>query len=370
MTVVICFLTWSTTTTLRDMDIPAEVAELIIDRCQHYPTLSSCSLVCKSWLSRSRFRLFSAPVKVVGVPDVEAFVATLQHPMCTVHPYIHSLSIHQSSSNPSLLNHVIPVLTGLSNLTYFEVVAENALLSDETQALFRSSFKSVRHLLLRMTFATCADAVDLVCSFPLLESLRLHARWIGSSPPPVSTLPVGLHTLDLDGFLDDALGWLLSCPTNPAISSVQLREVAERELGIVFGYVRSIAATLKNFKLSFLDVRTERTFLGFEFDHIDIYELRTLEITGRNSNDVAMVVHVLSHIHAPLLEEISFTSLVSVNPGRLAWAELAERLSWHTYTNLRKVTVTTLPHLQPAIQSKLQRLHELHILDFVFPDGI
>jgi hypothetical protein len=239
------------------MDIPAEVAELIIDRCQHFPTLANCSLVCKAWHTRARFRLFSGPLTVVGVPDVQAFVATLQHPLCTLHTYIHSLSIRQSSSKPHLLNHVIPVLVGLSNLTYFEVVAENALLSDESRALFRSDFKSIRHLLLRMTFATCADAVDLVCSFPLLESLRLHARWIASSPLPVSSLPVGLHTLDLDGFLEDALGWLLSCSTKPAIASVQIREVGEGELGIVVEYLRSISNTLAHFKLSFLNVRTE-----------------------------------------------------------------------------------------------------------------
>ncbi|KAJ7497465.1 hypothetical protein FB451DRAFT_233662 [Mycena latifolia] len=342
------------------MDLPAEIAEVIIDRCQHLPTLASCSLVCKAWHTRARFLLFSAPVKVVGVPAVEAFLATLQHPLCTVHPCIHSLSIHQSSSNPSLLNHVIPVLVRLSNLTYFEIIAENALLSDESQALFRSNFRSLRHLLLRMTFPTCADAVDLVCSFPLLESLRLHARWIGSSPPPVSSLPVGLHTLDLDGFLDDALDWLLSCPTNKAISSVQLRGVAQREFGIVLEYVRFVAPTLKDFKLSFLDVRTERDFLAFHFDPIPIPELKTLEITGRNSNDVAMIVHFLSLIHTSHLEEIAFTSLVSVNPGRIAWTQLEQRLSSHAYPHLRKITITTLPHLKPAIQQQLHLL--VHIL--------
>ncbi|KAJ7703022.1 hypothetical protein B0H17DRAFT_1194274 [Mycena rosella] len=350
------------------MNVPAEVAELIIDRCQHVPTLSSCSLVCKAWHTRARFRLFSGPVKVVGVPDVEAFTATLQHPLCTLYPYIHSLSIHQSSSNPSLLNHVIPVLVPLSDLTYFEIVAENALLSDDTQALFRANFRSIRHLLLRMTFATCADAVNLVCSFPLLKSLRLHARWIGSSPPPASGLPVGLHTLDLDGFLDDALGWLLSCPTSPAVSSVQLRGIAERELSIVFRYVKLVAATLTDLKLSFLDTRTEWIFLSFDFDPIHIPQLRSLEITGRDRYDVAMVVHVLSRVHASHLDEVSFTSLVSVNPGRVAWAQLEQRLA-HV-DSLRKVKITTLPHLQPAIQLNLPRLHELDILEFVFPEGI
>jgi len=225
-------------------------------------------------------------------------------------------------------------------------------------------------LLLRMTFATCADAVCLVCSFPLLESLRLYARWIGSSAPPNLSLPLSLHTLDLDGFLSDALGWLLSCPRSSAISSVQLREVAAGELGIVFRYARFVAASLQSLKLSFLDLRAERDFLAFDLDVIHTPELRALEITGRDCNDAALIVHMLSKLHTSYLEEISFTNLISVNPRQFAWAQLEQLLSGHVYAHLRKVTITTLPHLRPGIQSRLRRLHEREILDFVFPEGL
>ncbi|KAJ6500144.1 hypothetical protein C8R47DRAFT_283913 [Mycena vitilis] len=356
------------------MALPDELAELIIDRCEDRPTLSSCSLVCKAWHTRARFRLFSAPIEVVdlpGVARVKAFIATLQHPLCTLHPYIRSLSIRQSSSNAAILNPLIPVLVGLSNLTYLEIVAANALPSDDAQALFRSSFRSLQHLRLRMTFATCTDAVALICSFPLLETLRLHARWIGSSLPPSATLPTNLHTLDLDGLLDDMLAWLLSCPPSPTVSSVQLRDVAAGELGIVLKYVRFVAPTLATFKLSFIDIRSELNFLETNFDTIQgAHGLKVLEIEGRQSNDVSLVVHLLSRLEASNLEEVSFTSLVSVNPRRLAWRELDHRLSSPAYALLRKVTVTTLPHLRPAVELQLPRLNERHILDFVFPEGL
>ncbi|KAJ7178364.1 hypothetical protein C8R43DRAFT_455550 [Mycena crocata] len=349
------------------MEFPAEVVEHIIDRCQHLPTLSSCSLVCKAWHKRARFCMFSGPVTVVGVPDIEAFVSTLQHPLCSLHPYIHSLSIRHSSLNPSLLNPVIPALVPLSNLTHLELAAHNALFSDESRALFHSNFKSIRHLLLHITFATCADAVDLVCSFPVLETLGLYARWIGSTVPPSLSLPTSLHTLDLDGFLDDTLGWLLSCPTTPAITSIQLREVARREFNFVFQYVERVAGTLQTFKLSFIDTNAELEFLAFNFGPIQVPELRFLEITSCDGGqDAAMVVHLLWQIQSPRLEEICFTNLVSVNRFGLAWAQLEDRLS-RAYVNLRKVKVTTYPHLLPAIQSNLQLLHDRDILDFVFP---
>ncbi|KAJ7076329.1 hypothetical protein B0H15DRAFT_597049 [Mycena belliarum] len=367
------------------MDLPAELAELIIDQCHHIPTVASCSLVCKAWHTRARFRLFSAPVTVVGVRDLEAFMATLQHPLCTIHAYIRLLAIRQSSAEPSSLNHVIPVLVRLSNLTHFELVAENVLLTAECRALFRSNFMSLRHLLLRMTFPTCADAVDLVCSFPLLESLHLQARWIGSSPPPALSLPVHLHSLDLDGFMDECIRWLLLCPPKGTISSLRLREVVEKELGVVFEYIRFVAATLEDLKLS-MDARAESEpstvpwnnfqlllIAGFflqhvNFDPIHFPELKTLEITGRNSNDVAMIAHFLSRIQASQIEQISFTSLVSVNPARLAWVHLSQLLSSHPYPRLRRITITTLPHLQPAIVHQLRRLP--YVLDFVFPEGI
>ncbi|KAJ7268759.1 hypothetical protein B0H12DRAFT_1320575 [Mycena haematopus] len=355
------------------MTFPAEVAELIIDRCQHRPTLASCSLVCKAWHPHARFCLFSAPVTVFdvpGVPRVKDFVATLQHPLCTLHPYIHSLSIRQSGSSASWLNPVIPALLRLSNLTSLEIVAENSLISNESYALFQTHFRSMRHLSLCMTFATCTDAVGLICSFPLLESLRLHARWIGSSPPPPMSLPANLHTLDLGGFLEDVLVWLLSCPPSPAMPSLQLRDVAYHEFGIVFKYLKFVATTLETLHLSFLDTRSEKHFLAFNVGIVHAPGLRVLGVEGRLSDDITLMAHLLSHFDASQLEEVSFSYPISVNHRRPAWRQVDAQLSLAANVCLRKVVVVTLPHLQPAIQAALPHLNERRILDFVFPEGL
>ncbi|KAJ7045751.1 hypothetical protein C8F04DRAFT_1249133 [Mycena alexandri] len=346
--------------------LPAEVAELIIDRCDHLGALSCCSLVCKAWHTRARFCLFSGPVKVVGTTKIEAFVATLQNPLCSLHPYVHSLSIYDWSNSRPLLNYVIPALVGLSNLTSLDIDIEKALLADEANALFCTHFRSIRHLTLRIIFATCADAVNLVCSFPLLETLRLHSRWIGSSPPPIASLPVNLHTLDLGCFLYDVLNWLLSCPPSAAISSVHLRDVSVRDLETVFQYVRFVATTLKSLIICFLGPSENITDLNLGI--IDLPELRSLEISGRYSR-VHMIVRLLSHIRAPL-EHISFYSFLSINPSSVAWAELEERLSGPAYPRLRKVTISTRPHLQRAIQAKIPRLHQLGVLEVVFPEKL
>ncbi|KAJ6499068.1 hypothetical protein C8R45DRAFT_1093330 [Mycena sanguinolenta] len=355
------------------MALPPEVAELILDRCQDRPTLASCSLVCKAWHTRARFRLFTAaPViasDVPGVPRVRELLATLQHPLCTLHPYIQSLSIRQSSLSASWLNPVIPALIELSNLTSLEIIAEHSLLSANSQALFQTHLRSLRHLSLRLTFTTFLDAITLVCSFPLLESLRLHAQWIGASPAPPSSLPPNLHTLDLGGFLEDVLAWLLSCPPSPAVSSVQLRDVAHGEFGIVFRYLRFVEATLRTFHLSFLDKRSEKTFLDSNFDVIHAPGLRTLGVEGRLSDDVTLMVHLLACFDASKLEEISFTCLIAVNHRRPAWTQLDAQLSSPANICLRKVAITTLAHLRSGIKAALPRLDERHILDLVFPKG-
>ncbi|KAF7321704.1 Slu7 domain-containing protein [Mycena kentingensis (nom. inval.)] len=85
------------------MLLPTEVAEQVIDACDGSDTrtLASCTLVCRSWHNRAAFRLFARPLRVVGIPDLEAFVATLRSPICTIHDLIRSLSVQQSSRNPS-----------------------------------------------------------------------------------------------------------------------------------------------------------------------------------------------------------------------------------------------------------------------------
>ncbi|KAF7376347.1 ATP-dependent DNA helicase [Mycena sanguinolenta] len=356
------------------MTLPPEVAELVIDRCRDRPTLASCSLVCKAWRTRARFRLFAAaPViafDVPGVPRVRELLATLKHPLCTLHPFIQSLSIRQSSLSASWLNPVIPTLVGLSNLTSLEIFAEHSLLSAESQALFQTHFRSLRHLSLCLTFTTFPHAVTLVCSFPLLESLHLHAQWIGASPASPSSLPPNLHTLDVGGFLEDVLVWLLSCPPSPAVSSVQLRDVAHHEFGIVFRYLRFVEATLKSFHFSFLDKRSEKTFLDSNFDVIHAPGLRALGVEGRLSDDVTLMVHLLAHFDVSQLEEVSFTCLIAVNHRRPAWAQLDAQLSSPANICLRKVAIITLPHLESGIKAALPCLDERRILDFVFPKGL
>ncbi|KAJ7647120.1 hypothetical protein FB45DRAFT_781610 [Roridomyces roridus] len=347
---------------------PAEVVEQIIDHvAENRATLTSSTLVSRAWHTRAKFWLFSStPIRLVGVPDIDAFIATLESPLCTVHSHIRSLSLRQTSSNPSQLNHVIPVLVRLCNLTSLEIVAESALLSDEARQLLETSFPSLRHLLLHITFSTCAEAVRLVCSFPQLESLRLHARWIGSWAPHDLNLPRSLRTLDLDGYLGDALSWLLLCSSSPPLTCLQLREVATGEFGIVFAYLKTVAASLQSFKLSFLGVNAENEFLTFD-DNIQCPELRALEITGRDFKDVVLMVHLLSRLDAPLLEEITFTNLGAVSSLQAAWTQLQNRLL--AYPHLRKVTITTLPHFEVGIKLQLRHLYERGMLKLVLPEG-
>ncbi|KAF7321707.1 ATP-dependent DNA helicase [Mycena kentingensis (nom. inval.)] len=305
------------------MLLPTEVAEQVIDACDGSDTrtLASCTLVCRSWHNRAAFRLFARPLRVVGIPDLEAFVATLRSPICTIHDLIRSLSVQQSSRNPSLLNHVVPVLVELLvNLTSLEILAEHAWLSDAALEALRNGFRSLRHLSLHVTFATSEDCAALLCSFPQLETLDFGARWIGSSAPPTSQLPPTLHTLALDGFMDDALLWLLSFPPNPAITSVEFRDVANREPILIIRYLRHVAATVRVFKVSFIDTRAETHFLDHQFDAIVLPRLHTLELRGYYDMDAQLVVHMLARISAPELEVVALNMLQSARAD--AWTQL------------------------------------------------
>ncbi|KAJ7072160.1 hypothetical protein C8F01DRAFT_232321 [Mycena amicta] len=347
------------------MVFPTEVAELVIDACPDRTSLASCSLVSRAWHNRAAFRLFARPIKVVGVPDLDAFMATIRHPLCTIRFLICTLSIKQAASNPSLFNHIIPDLVQLSNITSLELIG-NALLSDQALALFRSGFRSLRHLSLRIAFPTSVDALTLVCSFPLLESLHLQARWVGSLSPPRSTLPPTLHTLALDGFLDDALAWLLSCPPPPTLSSLQFHDVANRESGPVIDYFRHVAATVTVFKLSFIDSRAETRFTELNFGPIiHVPCLHTLEIRGHYSNGPHMMTYMLARIVAPNLELVSLNSLLTDHTAPFAWLQLGQQLL--QYAHLRKLTVETPKHHQKSIEMVLRDLEERKMLEFSLP---
>ncbi|KAK7005747.1 ATP-dependent DNA helicase [Favolaschia claudopus] len=346
----------------------AEVAELVIDACEHRPTLSNCSLVCKAWHTRARFRLFSTSttttaVDVPGVPRVQEFVNTLRHPLCSLHPYIHTLSLSQYSRDASWLAHVLPDLARLPNLTSLELVAtSDSLLSEASLALFRTEFLGLRHLSLHATFSTCSDATSLICSFPLLESLCFYPQWIGSSRAPAAILPPRLHSLDVGGFVEDLLAWLVVCPPSATLSSVRIRDLARHELWIMFRYLSHAAESLEMFKLGFMDMASERRFLDSNYDAVDTPRLSSLGVDG----DVRLLIHLLHHLRAPRLEEIFFTCNYTVDLSQPSWQQLELLFSLPGHARLRKVAVTTLPHLQSAIQIALPRFHELRLLEFVF----
>ncbi|KAF9262554.1 hypothetical protein L218DRAFT_1077777 [Marasmius fiardii PR-910] len=84
----------STFTTLA---IPGELSDIIIDCCREdTPSLLACSLVCNSWLFRSRHRLFNQPQiqsRVIDVKNAASFRDILVSPQCTIIPHITSLRI-------------------------------------------------------------------------------------------------------------------------------------------------------------------------------------------------------------------------------------------------------------------------------------
>ncbi|KAG7091428.1 hypothetical protein E1B28_010464 [Marasmius oreades] len=85
--------------------IPGELNDIIIDYCRDdTPSLITCSLVCRSWLFRSRHQLFNKSQiqnRFIDANGAATFTDILRSPHCTIIPHIISLQLRgQSTSEP------------------------------------------------------------------------------------------------------------------------------------------------------------------------------------------------------------------------------------------------------------------------------
>ncbi|KAF8869067.1 hypothetical protein BD779DRAFT_797413 [Infundibulicybe gibba] len=85
---------------------PVELTDLIIDHLNDdKESLQACSLVCSSWLPRTRHHLFSCfKFRNVPLSPFDLF----RSPYCTIRPFVHALTI--AFSDTFAPNDVVPII--------------------------------------------------------------------------------------------------------------------------------------------------------------------------------------------------------------------------------------------------------------------
>ena len=254
--------------------------------------LGVCSLVCKSWLPRSRYRLF----KSVGlyrhlIDQTSCFVALLEAPLSTIAPYVRSLTLEEergrSSGEVRYLNGILSRLTVLSAVETLSIDAAmfNVLEAEVTTSFF-ASFQKLKELFLHhCTFESFSQLVGALSAIPgldhiTLDSLRIQVKWdsdhlgqlrldawkhtgdvVGHSesvcwspPPRLKTLSIG--SVDRKG---DIFKWLISGSSVPPVETLQLSIVQAKDSRPIADFLRAIGPSLKDLKIGLANKSTGST---------------------------------------------------------------------------------------------------------------
>ena len=254
--------------------------------------LGVCSLVCKSWLPRSRYRLFeSVSLSRYFIGRTSCFVALLEAPLSTIAPYVRSLTLEEargrSSGEVRYLNGILSRLAVLSAVESLSISAAmfNVLEAAVTTSFFASFQKLKKLFLHHCTFGSFLQLVGALSAIPDLDHITLYALTIqvnwGSdhfdqcrldawkhtaevvghsesvcwSPPPrLKTLAIG--NVDSKG---DILKWLTSGSSVPPVETLQLSIVKAKDSRPIADFLRALRPSLKDLKIDLANKSTGST---------------------------------------------------------------------------------------------------------------
>ncbi|KAJ7901622.1 hypothetical protein B0H13DRAFT_2514526, partial [Mycena leptocephala] len=180
--------------------VPQELFELIIDHfvyrsIENRKTLLSCSLVCRSWVPRSRHHVFKKCRLHPG--NVLTFGQLLSSPACTFLPHVHWIFASRNYKKRADRN-FDSITDGLRRLTSLEILELSGVIHTGTnfERGFLSAFKGIPELrLVGHLSSTPERIIDLICLFPSLQrlvvSIQTFVLTLSSSVYPLP--PPGLH---------------------------------------------------------------------------------------------------------------------------------------------------------------------------------
>ena len=303
-----------------------ELYDRIIDHLHFFKhSLSTCSIVCQSWLPASRYHLF---LDVNLSPDLVHFIDSSPHAMETITPYIRNVTLGGAwlSEQRSEFDNVISLLLmlesvrGLSLETwswdFLSITSQDLLLKSE--GTFFSNITDINLKYIR--FPSFSLLIKFIGGFPMLGTLSLYnVTWNSDnechSPQMYSHRPLRLMKLYVRScFVEPVLSWLFRhdfvqhTPT-PPVRVLALPEILPGELEIVGHVLGVLGSNLQHVELGFLSVNLDDsanhgsvfhrfvfTSLMFIVAFIGFPDLVDL---SRNTNLRRIYVHQLTLYHFP-----------------------------------------------------------------------
>ena len=257
--------------------LPQEMIDLIIDNLRGEPkTLKSCSIVSKSWAYRTRKHLFNHVVFRPSGPPIGQWKETFPDPTISPAHNTRTLSIYfpkliAAAEKDTLLNFCCVTRLDMDTDFWYDQKVSLVPLHG-----FSPILKS-----LSLTFDRLprSEVFDLICSFPLLEDLRLACyggrrvieMW---EAPSISPRLTGALQLRTGGGMQFVLQRLLYLPNGIHFRKIAVQWIVLPDLSSTVDLVSRCATTLKSLKIA---NHLEGLFLSRTFRPIDNSPLCTDE---------------------------------------------------------------------------------------------
>ena len=210
------------------LEFPQDLSDDIFETLRNDSlSLKHCSLVCKAWLHATRTHLFR---QVILTPkNIDSFTYLIADSRSTVHPHVRSLELRKINRlNKGIISKFTPTLTHL----YIHDMAFNAF----------------------------ADILDIICSFPYLQSVALDELSVELGSVEKSAriqnklLPSFVNSVRCRGgreCLRPFMLWLLHHKNVPKLSSLDVGPIKEETTFEIGKYLTFVGPAINHLSISF-----------------------------------------------------------------------------------------------------------------------
>ncbi|KAJ7160577.1 hypothetical protein C8R43DRAFT_1233788 [Mycena crocata] len=258
-------------------DLSLELVDRIIDDLSSdLAAVKTCGLVCRRWLPRSRFHLFSEIKLQVGEPSshmnqppntMQSFWELLETSFFDILPCVRHLTLFYDGEY-SLKNDDVLRFSLCFQLRSLHIHLPQLLSSDSMEEtlwtlqyqleIVGPKFSSLSEFSLDFFHSSLNALLAILACVPTVEKLRLDGANITEPPDDTNTLPqlpAQLHTLDISvGQLGGEVFFahLLSLPTQPPIRCLRIDNTSMNLLpgAPTAGYMQRIGHALLSLEIS------------------------------------------------------------------------------------------------------------------------
>ncbi|KAG5642871.1 hypothetical protein DXG03_002016 [Asterophora parasitica] len=325
--------------------MPPELIDSIIDHAHADPALlAACSLVSKAWFPAARHHLFSnAKLDAKNAPS---FVNLIDSTFSTVAPFVRHIDAKDNCEGSRWVDSLFANLTSLPSVTSISLISScDSPISQITLFTLCSFDRLVELKLAECEFGNFTEVQQLICSFPMLQSLYLEADWPepNSIDPTVASPSPHLRELYLRCEMSHVLAWFLTQPSVAPVSKLTLHGLDAADLPVVSLYLQTLGPVLTHLTIPHIGSVVDSLSTDLNLSHNT--GLRYLQI-GIDA-DIAylcMARALLSQVASPSFDEVEL-SFYSVRQGpKVArqWAELDALLNTPPLSSMTRATISTM----------------------------